>query len=574
MKKITYLFIIFLFLTLLVSCGSQNDSLSDLPDSSSVIEEPIYDDDDLQDQIDYVDTTITFADEMISSTSSDISIEGNIIFIEHAGTYELIGFSSDAQLIIDASNSDLVTLVLNNINLTCLNGPVINILNADKVIINVKENTENQLEDSPTSSIDHQAVVFSKDDLTFNGTGKLLINANYKNGIETNDDLIIINSTIIINASNTAIRANNSLSVTNTNLTLTADNDGIHVENNEDSSLGNILIESGLFTIQANGDAISSSLDLHIMDGTFDIISGLSSTTSGKGLKATHNIIISSGNLNITSIDDAIHSNSGILIDGGEFNLSTNDDAIHSDDELIINDGIIYIVKCFEGLESYVTKIKGGYIDIISSDDGINGSGGVNQSEASAFNPNPIGTASLFIEGGTIMINTMSDGIDVNGSVEMSGGLVVISGPLDGMQGAIDYDVSFNISGGILVAAGAAGREQKNPSATSTQKSVTIYLDTSSTQMIHIETNSGEMLLSYIPEKAYQTLVFSSPDLTNTDSYKVYIGGNIIDETSNTHGYMINGSYTNGTLFDSFTVTSILNTVGTPTVTDLRPPRP
>ncbi|PKK96753.1 MAG: dockerin type 1, partial [Tenericutes bacterium HGW-Tenericutes-3] len=205
---------------------------------------------------------------------------------------------------------------------------------------------------------------------------------------------------------------------------------------------------------------------------------------------------------------------------------------------------------------------------------GINGSGGVNATEASVFNKDPIGTAYLSITGGTVVINTSSDGIDTNGKVEMSGGLVIISGPTTGMQGAIDYDTTFEISGGILVATGAAGVQQKNPSSSSTQNTVTAYLTATTTQMIRIENADGDTLFSYTPEKSYQTLVFSSPDLENNQTYKVYVGGTVVDPVTNISGYTTNGSYSNGTLLGSFTVTSSLNTVGTPIVTDDRPPRP
>ncbi|MBU1093357.1 MAG: carbohydrate-binding domain-containing protein [Firmicutes bacterium] len=574
MKKIFYFFSIISLLLIMVSCQTTPEIISELPSDSNTIERPVYDDEDTLNQIMSIDETFTFTTDLITSSLITANIDKNTVTITEQGIYALTGSSSDAQVIINADDTDLIILVLDNLNLTSLNGPVIDIENANKVIMNVKDNTTNQLTDSSTSSIDHQSVIYSKDDLTINGLGTLEINANYNNGINVNDELIIFCSTLIINASNTAIKANNSLSITDANLTLTSGNDGIHVENDTDLTKGSITIESGTFTINSTGDAISSSLDLNIMDGTFDITSGSLSSVDGKGLKATHNIIIANGTFNIESIDDSIHSNSGILIDGGEFNLSTIDDAVHSDDELVINDGIIYIVKCFEGLESYILRLNGGYIDITSTDDGINGSGGVNQSEVSLTNPDPIGTASLFITGGTIIINTMSDGIDTNGRVEMSGGLVIISGPLDGMQGAIDYDTTFNISGGTLVAAGASGREQKNPSSTSTQNCVTIYLDAASTQMIHVETSTGETILSYTPEKTYQTLVFSSPDMIDDDSYVVYIGGTVVGAISNTHGYIMSGSYSNGNLLGSFSTTSILSTVGTPTVTDIRPPRP
>ncbi len=63
----------------------------------------------------------------------------------------------------------------------------------------------------------------------------------------------------------------------------------------------------------------------------------------------------------------------------------------------------------------------------------------------------------LYINGGTIVVNAAGDGVDVNGAIEMTDGLVIVHGPTEQMNGSLDYDGYFNISGGYLVAAGSAG---------------------------------------------------------------------------------------------------------------------
>ena len=54
------------------------------------------------------------------------------------------------------------------------------------------------------------------------------------------------------------------------------------------------------------------------------------------------------------------------------------------------------------------------------------------------------------------MIDTTSDGVDVNGSMTMTGGTLVVSGTEDARNGALDVDDVFTVSGGTLAANGMA----------------------------------------------------------------------------------------------------------------------
>jgi hypothetical protein len=74
--------------------------------------------------------------------------------------------------------------------------------------------------------------------------------------------------------------------------------------------------------------------------------------------------------------------------------------------------------------------------------------------------------------------------------------------------------------------------------------------------LIRIETASGENVLTFLPTKEYQSVVFSSPELQNGESYVVYTS-----ESSNgtpVDGLYMDGTYAPGTQAASFTVTSIV----------------
>ena len=60
------------------------------------------------------------------------------------------------------------------------------------------------------------------------------------------------------------------------------------------------------------------------------------------------------------------------------------------------------------------------------------------------------------------------DGIDANGAVEMTDGVVIVNGPTIRMNSALDYDGFFKMTGGVVVAAGSS-RMAQAPGSLSTQ---------------------------------------------------------------------------------------------------------
>ena len=46
----------------------------------------------------------------------------------------------------------------------------------------------------------------------------------------------------------------------------------------------------------------------------------------------------------------------------------------------------------------------------------------------------------LYIHGGNIVVDAVGDGIDVNGAMEMTGGVVLVNGPTNDGNGALDED--------------------------------------------------------------------------------------------------------------------------------------
>ncbi|MGC9523818.1 MAG: hypothetical protein ACP5HG_18350 [Anaerolineae bacterium] len=100
--------------------------------------------------------------------------------------------------------------------------------------------------------------------------------------------------------------------------------------------------------------------------------------------------------------------------------------------------------------------------------------------------------ATLDVNGGYVAVDARGDGLDINGPIRMTGGVVLVNGPTANFNGAVDYFGSFEITGGFLVAVGSAGMAQVL-SATSTQYSVRMTLPTMQRAgtLVHVETEEG-----------------------------------------------------------------------------------
>ncbi len=588
--------------------GSEN--ASNTADDTSVAISVLYDSDDLDASWDNSEAShIVLAGDSIEFYGNGAVADGSQIAIISAGTYSISGTLDDGQIIVNTKDEGTVRLILNGANITCYTSAPIYVKNAEKTVITLAEGTENLVTDGDSyivedsliedsESIEPNAAIFSKDDLTINGNGSLTVNANYNNGIQSKDDLKITGGNITVNAVNDGIKGRDSIAVKKANITVDAGADGMQSNNDKNEEKGYVFIESGTIAIIAGNDGIQAETSLVISGGNITISSGGGSanssrhigeegntwgdwgnrgmdmentsdsdSTSGsaKGLKAGVNITIAGGTINIDSSDDSIHSNDSLTINGGNIMLASGDDGMHSDSTLEINGGELSITKSYEGIESAVITINDGDIHITSSDDGINVRGG---NDGSSIDGRPgqnefnySGNNWLYINGGYTVINATGDGLDINGSINMTAGDVIIDGPTSDMNGATDYLGTFTVTGGYLVAVGSSGMAQA-PGTSSTQYSVLINFSAqqSANTLVHIRTEDGEEILTFLPTKAYQSVLLCSPELENGETYIVYTGGS---STGTVTDYLYSGGkYTAGTQITSFTISSIVTRIG------------
>ena len=523
---------------------------------------------------DTVSAVVTLSGDTVTVDGSGVTVDGTVVTVEEPGVYRISGMLDNGQLAVDGD----VVLLLAGVDITNAAGAPINVRNADNTIITLVDGTENRLTDGaeyifPDAETDEpDAALFSDDDLTINGGGTLIVTANYNHGIVGKDDLAIDltpgSGAIIVTAVNDGIKGRDSLLVQGGALTIDAGGDGMQSNNDEDADKGVVTIAGGTIVITATEDGIQAESRLTVSGGDLTLTTGGGSTftaaDSAKGLKAGVDMTITGGTIVVDAADDAVHANESITISGGVLQLASGDDGVHADATLQIDGGTITVSKSYEGLESAVIVINAGDIQVTASDDGINVAGGA---DGSAVNGRPgqnqFAASSdyrLTINGGTIVVNALGDGLDANGWIEMTGGVVIVNGPTANNNGALDYDGGFSITGGTLVAAGSAGMAQA-PDTTSTQNSLlyTFAATQPAETMVHIEDAAGNSLLTFTPTHDFQSIVLSSPALTDGATYTVYTGG--AADGAGSDG-LYSGAYTPGTLVESFAAAGVVTQAG------------
>jgi hypothetical protein len=301
---------------------------------------PIYSADDLFTSRDYEQTADL--SDAVSCTVSD----GQDIHITAAGVYVITGSASNVTVYVEAGTEDKVQLVLDGVNVTNANFPVIYVKTADKVFVTVSGDSALSVTGSfaADGSTKTDGVIFSKTDLTLNGTASLTVSST-DNGIVCKDDLKITGGTLTVTAASKAIDANDSIRVAGGALYLTAGTDGLHAENSDDDTKGFVYIGGGSITMNAGDDGIHGQTVVQIDGGTLNI-------KAAEGIEGTY-IQFNGGTINIQSTDDGVNAAykssayaPTVEINGGDITVAMgagDTDGIDSNGNIIVNGGTVTV---------------------------------------------------------------------------------------------------------------------------------------------------------------------------------------------------------------------------------------
>ena len=393
----------------------------------------------------------------ISCNSGNVSVSGSTATINKEGTYLLSGTLADGSIIVDADKSEKVQLVLNGVSIHSQTTAPIYIRQADKVFVTLAAGTQNSLSNGGSFAVDGDtnidSVIFSKDDLTLNGTGLLSITSPGGHGIVSKDSLRLTGGSYAMDVSGHGLCGKDEVSIAEGTFDIIAGKDGIHAENSEDADAGFVYLENGTYRITASGDGISASGSCQIVDGDYTITTGGGSENvqqhtsdqgfgrgqkngsvptdrpqldsqdfpergtggkggmggmGGKGTDLMNQQPTNGQNTTAPIEETDTVSTKGIkagslTIAGGSLHVDSADDSLHSNSDLILLGGTFEIASGDDGIHADETvTVASGSVNITQSYEGIEGQ-------------------HVVIQGGDITLKATDDGLNAAGGMDGSG---------------------------------------------------------------------------------------------------------------------------------------------------------
>lgn len=258
---------------------------------------------------------------------------------------------------------------------------------------------------------------------------KLSINA-ADDGLSCDDELNIIGGTLSITAGGDAVKASpdtgdtenpdttslGNVTISGGTLTLSAAEDGIQAD-------GDLTISGGTFHVKTNGGHTTALTDdaasckgfkaggaLTVTGGTLTVDS------ADDALHAGTDVTISGGTLTLATGDDGVHADNDLVI-GTKGASSTSTPRIN-------------ITASYEGLEGTTVNVYSGDIDVAASDDGVNAANSTlgERSDKYAIN---IAGGDLYIDAGSDGLDSNNDINITGGKVEVYGADAMMDAAID-----------------------------------------------------------------------------------------------------------------------------------------------
>ncbi len=234
--------------------------------------------DDIRYEITDIDRNVSEKDAVAISLSNMVEdkdgengyrYEKGILTLCRGGSYIISGKAQDCRLVISVFDDEIVHLIFDNMELHTDKGPAVYVEQAGKVVITLKENTENTLSDGTEYETATEACLFSNSDLTINGGGRLNVYGYYHDAIRSKDRVKIVDADLYIRSQNDGIRGNDGIVCENSVIWLESRGTGFLTN----SEKGYVVISGGSCKVTAGENAIFADQFVSIRNCDSDLYS-------------------------------------------------------------------------------------------------------------------------------------------------------------------------------------------------------------------------------------------------------------------------------------------------------------
>ena len=272
-------------------------------------------------------------------------------------------------------------------------------------------------------------------------------------------------------------------------------------------------------------NAITCKDDLDIMGGTLTV------TAANNGIRASESVCITAGTVTVDAGNDGVKSTSAVKegkgyveISGGSVTVRSGGDGISAETELRISGGAIDILTSgntdlvsSKGLKARTdVVVSGGEVRVDATDIGVKAK------------------QTLRVLGGALTVAAGEDGLRAGsagtgfgasvGTVEIAGGTILVSAATD----PIDARAKLTVSGGTVLACGSS-KTLKGFSADSAQPFIQANTRGEAGSALSVADGAGAELGAMTAAYGYNTVLFSSSELTAGQTYTIHAGSTVAE---------------------------------------------
>lgn len=193
--------------------------------------------------------------------------DGRQITIGKAGTYLLSGKLGQGKLVVSVCEDEIVHLIFDGVEIKSAEGAALYVENAAKVVLTLKEGTENTLSDGPGYDDEIKACIFSNTDLTINGSGFLAVYGYHADAVRTKDQIKLVGTRIYVKSKKDGIRGNDGVIIYDSEVEAECEGTGILSAGAEDM----VVIQGGSCKIIAGENAVAANRYVSISDCRTDL---------------------------------------------------------------------------------------------------------------------------------------------------------------------------------------------------------------------------------------------------------------------------------------------------------------